>query len=833
MRNIGIFAILMTVLIFCLASCGGGDPVDGDADADADGDMGDADTEPDGDQDEGPPPVEPPALTVAYEPVALTAAAREAVALAPRWVQDDLVINLSTLESIVQDELASLLIELDDARLIDEVAFAIAHTSPEILAHYWFFSELFVLNARLLYEYDPHLQYVDIVDEGVPGEDPDFYSTTTYRIENDDGTIEEVTIDPETYYWYIVHPRLEDELPVYVDGWTSGRAVRPDEGWFWREFLWDAAADECPDDRVCPLLVDFTDGVEVFQRRAEESAYENDGAGQVFGFVGTAIHWGAGTERPVQPNRIYAVACGNCGEYADIHVAAMRTALIPARNCGASSNDHTWVEWWREGVGWLGELHFYRGGVGRDRRDNDCDGIADDALDETDHDGDGFSVMGGDCNDNDEAVYPGATEVQNGYDDDCDGEADTGFVDSELDGDGDGFTIPEGDCRDANAAVFPGAEELENGLDDDCDGVADDGADTSDGDEDGHTIEGGDCDDTNAAIHPEAIEINNGMDDDCNGVADEGFDAHDRDGDGFTLGTGDCNDLHRGSNPDASDVGLSNNRLYTITTARGDSMVGIDRTEAYATGVSHLEFNVTDLEGLPVDGALVTIYGTWAVYGEPDAWAMASEVPTDANGYAAITVGEYNPYGWSVVSEIGDIPGEGYLRQLVDMTDPNETYSVDVRVPSFMPERPEITESDLAEGEEPEVHLSLSLEVESYRVIADGRLFGSFSWEQEEGRVDLFLVDDENYERLEAGEAYDAHYLNLDATTAEEAFELPRTGRWNLVLSNLSAVASTMVGSMTISASPYGDISWTEEVDDLVYRFRIPPGQHARITLDP
>jgi hypothetical protein len=39
--------------------------------------------------------------------------------------------------------------------------------------------------------------------------------------------------------------------------------------------------------------------------------------------------------------------------------------------------------------------------------------------------------------------------------------------------DGDGFTSDQGDCDDQDAAVFPGAQELCNGKDDDCDNVSD------------------------------------------------------------------------------------------------------------------------------------------------------------------------------------------------------------------------------------------------------------------------------------------------------------------------------------------------------------------------
>jgi len=147
--------------------------------------------------------------------------------------------------------------------------------------------------------------------------------------------------------------------------------------------------------------------------------------------------------------------------------------------------------------------------------DDDCDGDIDEGLLTTyyqDIDGDGYGsdantvqacslpdgyvAVGGDCNDNNNAVYPGATETCNGIDDNCNGSTDEGllityYLDSDGDGYGDssnsiqacsavvGYSLVGGDCNDNNNEVHPFATEVCNGIDDDCDGNIDNGLNLS------------------------------------------------------------------------------------------------------------------------------------------------------------------------------------------------------------------------------------------------------------------------------------------------------------------------------------------------------------------
>ncbi|MEW6108379.1 MAG: MopE-related protein, partial [Nitrospirota bacterium] len=116
--------------------------------------------------------------------------------------------------------------------------------------------------------------------------------------------------------------------------------------------------------------------------------------------------------------------------------------------------------------------------------DNDCDGLID-RFDPnavncpvcTDNDGDGYAVDGGvcgpvDCDDADPKVYPGALEICDGKDSNCDGKKST----TDVDADGDGVPVCAGDCNDSNPNMFPGNIEgpfgsatCSDGIDNNCD----------------------------------------------------------------------------------------------------------------------------------------------------------------------------------------------------------------------------------------------------------------------------------------------------------------------------------------------------------------------------
>ena len=234
-----------------------------------------------------------------------------------------------------------------------------------------------------------------------------------------------------------------------------------------------------------------------------------------------------------------------------------------------------------------------------------------------DDDNDGFYNYT-DCDDNDNTVYPGAPEICDDKDNDCNSMTDDGlplftyYQDADNDGFGDagselmvclatapaGFVTNSDDCDDTLNAVNPNITEICDGIDNDCNGLVDDNLPVYDyyldvdgdgfGDSaneittcenpapTGYVANAQDCNDNDNSINPSMTEVCDDVDNNCSGAVDDGLTYYDyyrdQDADGFGDGgnfvstcytippTGyvtnsdDCNDVDATINPTIAEV---------------------------------------------------------------------------------------------------------------------------------------------------------------------------------------------------------------------------------------------------------------------------------------
>ena len=352
----------------------------------------------------------------------------------------------------------------------------------------------------------------------------------------------------------------------------------------------DANANINPDaDEICNGIDDDCDGD--IDNDLTFTTYYTDADGDTYG-VGT------GTSLCSNPGAGYATNNTDCDDGdAAIHPGATEVCNNIDDDCDEQiDNGLTFITYYTDADG-----DTYGVGTGTSLCSNP---------------GAGYATNNTDCDDGNAAIHPGATEVCNNFDDNCDAQIDNGltFVTYYADADGDNYGAGTGvtlcynpgaayatnntDCDDANAFVNAGAAEVCNDIDDDCNSVIDDGLNfqtwfnDTDGDNygtgngvftcadlsNGYSLNNGDCDDGNALVNAGATEVCNDIDDDCNGATDDGltFNTYfvDADNDafgagngtsacynlgaGFTLVDGDCDDANADVNPNATEIAGNN-----------------------------------------------------------------------------------------------------------------------------------------------------------------------------------------------------------------------------------------------------------------------------------
>ncbi|MFH1197022.1 MAG: T9SS type A sorting domain-containing protein [bacterium] len=279
----------------------------------------------------------------------LTTNAQAAINKAPKWIRKQLTWVFSNITDVKQDLWASAILDAVDP-YVDEVAFTVAHSSPQYLSSSYGSPALFLENARLIYETDESFNYVKVVDYGSSTNYDDYYSSTRYYSTRENVKYE-FRVPTSVYYWYIVFPKISDEIPAYINPATlesnsthKNNIAAPPDGKFWRDYLLnynDAGYSKLKDQLAgCSIVWDGLSSLNA----GKESAIVT-----LTNWINSVMSFTSGNERPHQPVRIYKKHIGRCGEYSDIVAAACRAALIPCTSILSTACDHTWNEFWDEG----------------------------------------------------------------------------------------------------------------------------------------------------------------------------------------------------------------------------------------------------------------------------------------------------------------------------------------------------------------------------------------------------------------------------------------------------------------------------------------------------
>ncbi len=316
--------------------------------------------------------------------------ALQAIEKVPEWTRMNLTRTFLDIGNSKASVYGQLILDCSDPRFLDELSFSISHTPPEVLKRSTVYPQVFMDNVEMLYENDLSIDYADIIDLTD-------HSTVRYWV-NDSEVRTSHDLPTDIYYWYIVHPKITDEDPTYINPSTGNPSS---SGEFWRDWVFNHADGSYPADTASstvlypknatpPLLSEVLSGVDTMWNGESYKAtggYLNNGTGnrRPFDYKDHAIekvsNWvektlplnvreeseriGTNPSRSVQPVRISRNHYGNCGELQDLTIAAARASLIPARGILNTGEDHVWSEFW-DGEWHQWDNYWSDGGTGID-----------------------------------------------------------------------------------------------------------------------------------------------------------------------------------------------------------------------------------------------------------------------------------------------------------------------------------------------------------------------------------------------------------------------------------------------------------------------------------
>lgn len=221
---------------------------------------------------------------------------------------------------------------------------------------------------------------------------------------------------------------------------------------------------------------------------------------------------------------------------------------------------------------------------------------------------------------------------------------------------------------------------------------------------------------------------------------------------------------------------------------RGDGYVR-DNTEIY-TEVCTLQVRVRDNNSNPIDGAYVYLYSSPCV----DTWTTAKW--TDETGNLTFLLGDTRSFSGRVETEIGSYPSYGTVT-VVNNTQAGAVYTWDVMIDGAMPELPVIADT-LPLNPTEDYKIVLEYTVPRTTIYGENPDDGDhFSKSDSSGCIDVFICDQENYNRYVVEEEFQAFEISLWDTAGVIDFIFPTENNWYAICTNERSIMNSQEIDLT------------------------------------
>ncbi|MBP7497191.1 MAG: hypothetical protein KA792_05980, partial [Bacteroidales bacterium] len=205
----------------------------------------------------------------------------------------------------------------------------------------------------------------------------------------------------------------------------------------------------------------------------------------------------------------------------------------------------------------------------------------------------------------------------------------------------------------------------------------------------------------------------------------------------------------------------------------------------YYNKTCNLTVKITDKNGTPVDGVCVIIYASPGTYGgSPFA---SGYFWTDNSGTISIVAGAEKVYDFTLTHPVfGALPGGSNIYGLTagDYAVAGKSYSRTIAYSDKT--MPMLTYSELST---PSAYKALvELEINLNEIITGTRSTdfkkSNFHFWKDEGSIDLFLCNKENYNKFNSGQTFQAYNYKKNIQSSQITVKIPEAGEWYIVMSN-------------------------------------------------